>query len=90
MDWQVNWSKHKFKIDKFEKEKIQVFTTRPDTLFGVTYLAISVNHPIINKISDENILSDIEKLKIYLKETKDNDKKKIGILTNLKAINPIN
>ncbi len=79
-----------FKINQFEKDKIQVFTTRPDTLFGVTYLAISVNHPLIKKISDEKILSDIEKLKIYLKETHDKEKKKIGILTNLKAINPIN
>ena len=39
-----------FKIKEFNKEKIQVFTTRPDTLFGVTYLAISVNHPLIKKI----------------------------------------
>ncbi|MDC3171201.1 leucine--tRNA ligase [Prochlorococcus sp. AH-716-E13] len=79
-----------FIIKKFTKEKIQVFTTRPDTLFGVTYLAISVNHPLIKKISDNKILSKLENLKIYLKETKDKDQKKIGIPTNLIAINPIN
>ena len=79
-----------FRLDQYENEKIQVFTTRPDTLFGVTYLAISANHPIIKKISDKDILSDINKLKIYLNETKDKDKKKFGIPTNLKAINPIN
>ena len=79
-----------FRMDQYENEKIQVFTTRPDTLFGVTYLAISANHPIIKKISDKDILSDIDKLKIHLKETQDNDKKKFGIPTNLKAINPIN
>ena len=79
-----------FKIKEFKQEKIQVFTTRPDTLFGVTYLAISVNHPLIKKISDNKILSKLENLKIYLQESKDKDQKKIGIRTNLKAINPIN
>ena len=79
-----------FKIKEFKKEKIQVFTTRPDTLFGVTYLAISVNHPLIKKISDNKILSKLKNLKIYLQESKDKDQKKIGIPTNLIAINPIN
>ncbi len=79
-----------FQIKEFKKEKIQVFTTRPDTLFGVTYLAISVNHPLIKKISDNKILSKLENLKIYLQESKDKDQKKIGIPTNLIAINPIN
>ena len=79
-----------FKIKEFKKQKIQVFTTRPDTLFGVTYLAISVNHPLIKKISDNKILSKLENLKIYLQESKDKDQKKIGIPTNLIAINPIN
>ena len=79
-----------FKIKEFKKEKIQVFTTRPDTLFGVTYLAISVNHPLIKKLSDDKIISKLESLKIYLQESKDKDQKKIGIPTNLIAINPIN
>ena len=79
-----------FKIKEFKKEKIQVFTTRPDTLFGVTYLAISVNHSLIKKISDNKILSKLENLKIYLQESKDKDQKKIGIPTNLIAINPVN
>ena len=79
-----------FKIKEFKKEKIQVFTTRPDTLYGVTYLAISVNHPLIKKISDNKILSKLENLKIYLQESKDKDQKKIGIPTNLIAINPVN
>ena len=79
-----------FKIKEFKKEKIQVFTTRPDTLYGVTYLAISVNHPLIKNISDNKILSKLENLKIYLQESKDKDQKKIGIPTNLIAINPVN
>ena len=79
-----------FKMYEHEGEQLHVFTTRPDTLFGVTYLAISVNHPLIKNISDSKILSKLEKLNNYLKETQDKDQKKIGIPTNLYAINPIN
>ncbi len=72
------------------KEKITVFTTRPDTLFGVTYLAISVNHSLIKNITDQETIKDIEKLKQYLKKNKNNELEKIGIKTSLIAINPVN
>ena len=42
-----------FNINTNPEKKITVFTTRPDTLFGVTYLAISVNHSLIKKITDQ-------------------------------------
>ncbi len=72
------------------KEKITVFTTRPDTLFGVTYLAISVNHSLIKNITDQETIKEIEKLKQYLKKNKNNELEKIGIKTSLIAINPVN
>ena len=80
----------KFNINTKPQEKINVFTTRSDTLFGVTYLAISVNHSLIKKISDKETLRDIEKLKQYLKQNNNNEFEKIGINTNLIAINPVN
>ena len=79
-----------FNINTDPQEKITVFTTRPDTLFGVTYLAISVNHSLIKNISDQTTLQDIEKLKQYLKKNKNNELEKIGIKTSLIAINPVN
>ena len=79
-----------FNINTDPQEKITVFTTRPDTLFGVTYLAISVNHSLIKNISDQTTLQDIEKLKQYLKKNKNNEFEKIGIKTSLIAINPVN
>ncbi len=79
-----------FNINTNPQEKITVFTTRPDTLFGVTYLAISVNHSLIKKISDQATLQDIDKLKQYLKKNKNNEFEKTGIKTSLIAINPVN
>ncbi len=79
-----------FNINTNPEKKITVFTTRPDTLFGVTYLAISVNHSIIKNISDQETIQDIENLKQYLKNNKDNELEKIGIKTSLIAINPVN
>ena len=91
----VNWftfilDYYLFNIKTDPQEKITVFTTRPDTLFGVTYLAISVNHSLIKNISDQTTLQDIEKLKQYLKKHKNNELEKIGIKTSLIAINPVN
>ena len=79
-----------FNINTNPEKKITVFTTRPDTLFGVTYLAISVNHSLIKNISDQETIQDIENLKQYLKNNKNNELEKIGIKTSLIAINPVN
>jgi len=79
-----------FNINTNPEENITVFTTRPDTLFGVTYLAISVNHSLVKNISDQETIQDIENLKQYLKNNKNNELEKIGIKTNLTAINPVN
>ena len=93
---QDNWigksigSNINFKISGHPQETLTVFTTRPDTLFGVTYLAISVNHSFIESITDPAILLEIQNLKKFLLDNKNNDLEKIGIKTDLIAINPVN
>lgn len=47
------------------EEKLTVFTTRPDTLYGVTYLAIAPQHPLAKKLSENNAL-----IKQFLEECK--------------------
>ena len=55
-DMQRNWigrstgAEVDFQIDGFN-EKLTVFTTRPDTLFGATYMVIAPEHQIVNKIT---------------------------------------
>ena len=77
------------------EEKIKVYTTRPDTIFGVTYVVLSPEHPwvsellgrIQNKMEVEKYISDVKK-KTDIERTAV-DKEKTGVeLKGLKAINP--
>ncbi len=82
-----------FKIDQISNQTIEVFTTRIDTLFGVTYLAISLNHKLTNLINDEIIINKIKNLEKDLnnnRKNKFNDKDKLGFDSGFRAINPIN
>jgi len=76
---------------------LTVYTTRPDTLFGATYMVISPEHPYIAKW--ENILNNIDEIKAYQVEaSKKSDfertevaKDKTGVkLEGVTAINPVN
>ena len=82
---------------KGEKEKIKVFTTRPDTLFGATYMVLAPEHPLIENL--ESRIQNLEEVKKYIKKAakksesdriKEN-KKKTGVeLKGVKAVNPAN
>ena len=70
--------------------KIECFTTRPDTLFGMSFLAISIDHPISKFYEKDNefIKFKAECSKTGTTEESIAQAKKIGFKTNLKAINP--
>ncbi|MBE6686698.1 MAG: leucine--tRNA ligase [Ruminococcaceae bacterium] len=80
-----------------EGDDIIVYTTRPDTLFGATYMVISPEHTLIEKWADK--LSNLDDIKAYQKEAaKKSDfertelvKEKTGVrLEGVHAINPVN
>lgn len=82
----------KFNIPELNEE-ITTFTTRPDTYFGITFIAIAPEHPLIKKlIQDTPNKQEIEK---FIKEIKNQPeidritKEKKGIFTGKYAINPI-
>ena len=99
---QKNWigrsegAEVKFKLTPIEEELI-VYTTRPDTLFGATYMVISPEHPFIEKYKDkiENI-DDVKKYQTDSSKKSDFErtelvKDKTGVeLKGIRAINPIN
>ena len=82
-----------FKIEgNKDVDKIRVFTTRPDTLFGLSFLALSVDHPI-SKYFKNN--SEFEKFRIECSKTGTTEEsiaqgEKIGFKTDLTASNPLN
>ncbi len=76
-------------------EKITVFTTRPDTLFGATYMVIAPEHQLVDLISTDDHKKDVGEyikaasLKSDLDRT-DLAKDKTGVFTGRYAINPVN
>ena len=80
----------KFNI-KDTKESLEVFTTRVDTIFGVSFLAISPNHNILDKIKSDTVKDFITKCKaLKVSEETVSNIEKEGVCTDLVAINPIN
>ena len=70
---------------------MKVFTTRPDTIFGATFIAISPFHPMVEEIiaADPKISSEIKKLQSQkLNEESISKNEKIGIETKLKIEHP--
>ena len=80
-----------------EGDTVTIYTTRPDTLFGATYMVISPEHPVIEKWADK--LSNIDAVRAYREEAaRKSDfertelvKEKTGVkLDGVRAINPVN
>jgi len=78
-----------FELDKI-KDKIKIFTTRPDTIFGATFLAISADHPLCKNFEkDPNFIKFKEEcLKVGTTEEALANAEKIGYQTNLFVKHP--
>jgi len=80
-----------------EGEKVKVFTTRPDTLYGTTYIVLAPEHEVIEK--HKNSVENWDEVAAYIKQARqkkeqdrlDETKEKNGVeLKGIKAINPAN
>ncbi|MHB8853911.1 MAG: leucine--tRNA ligase [Ignavibacteriaceae bacterium] len=84
----------KFKVDNSD-EIITVFTTRPDTLFGVTYVVIAPEHPLVDKLTTPEYKAKVSAYKDSIKslteiERTSTVKEKTGVPIGAYAINPVN
>jgi leucyl-tRNA synthetase len=107
LDWpegikllQKNWigrsegAEVKFQILNF-KSQVEVFTTRPDTLFGATYMVLAPEHPLVPEITAEEQKSIVETYQKSIASKSDLDrgdlnKDKSGVFTGAYALNPVN
>lgn len=99
---QINWigrsegAEVDFRL-KDKEDKLRVYTTRPDTLFGATYMVVSPEHPIIDKYKDEiKNWDDIVKYREMASRKSDFERTELAkdktgvVLDGITAINPIN
>ena len=76
-------------------QKLTVFTTRPDTLYGATFMVVAPEHPVVHDITTTEHKEDIGN---YIKaaqaksdvERQETDREKTGVFTGSYAINPVN
>ncbi len=81
-----------FKVDGTD-DKITVFSTRHDTLFGATFMVLAPEHPLVNKIATNKAEVEAYQRKSALKSDLDRtdlNKDKSGVFTGAYAINPVN
>ena len=84
-----------FEIENFSK-KLQIYTTRPDTLFGVTYMVLAPEHPFVPELTNGTEYEDA--VKAYQEECQHKSeiertsltKEKTGVFTGCYGINPVN
>ena len=74
--------------------EIEVFTTRPDTLFGATFMVLSPEHPLVDALTSDSQRAAVEKYRDTARKLNDNerqndDRKKTGVDTGATATNPV-
>ncbi|QUH27478.1 leucine--tRNA ligase [Vallitalea guaymasensis] len=82
-----------FKVNGID-ERIKVFTTRPDTLYGSTFMVLAPEHEMVSKLATEEQKEEVEKyvFNTSMKSSVDRlqDKEKTGVFTGSYAVNPLN
>ncbi|MBE2227038.1 MAG: leucine--tRNA ligase [Ignavibacteria bacterium] len=108
LDWpestkemQRNWigksegAKVTFRIAGEDAGSVEVFTTRPDTLWGATYMVLAPEHPLVDKITTPECKTAVDIYKENAKHKSDLErqaleKEKSGVFTGAYAVNPVN
>ena len=106
MDWPVstkemqrNWigrsegAEIDFMVQGNDKASIRVYTTRPDTIFGATYMVLAPEHPLVEQIATESQLPEVQEYMQLASHKSDLErtelqKEKTGVFTGAYAVNP--
>jgi leucyl-tRNA synthetase len=98
---QTNWigrsmgAEVDFPLDEIQGESIRIYTTRPDTLFGATFMVLAPEHPLVDRLTTEKHRARVrEYIEKARKETEierlSTEREKTGVATGGFAINPVN
>jgi len=84
----------RFDVQGQDDEVIEIFTTRPDTLFGATFMVLAPEHPLVAKVTTdaqrEAVEGYVEKARFKSDLDRQQSKDKTGVFTGGYAINPVN
>jgi leucyl-tRNA synthetase len=84
-----------FRVKEFPDEEIPVFTTRPDTLFGVTYMVLAPEHPLVSRLvtgteKEKEVMDFVARVRRETEiERTSEESPKIGLFTGRHALNPL-
>merc|ERR1719253_1129453 len=82
-----------FGVDGMEDEKVSVFTTRADTIYGVTYVTLAPEHPLVSAITTPEQKEEVDAYVATTSSRSDLDrtaaKEKTGVFTGGYAIHPL-
>src|SRR6202521_1785945 len=84
-----------FPIDGHPGESMRIYTTRPDTLFGVTFMVLAPEHPLVEKLTVESRLRAVREVVEASRREREIDRmssevKRLGAPTGAFAVNPLN
>ncbi|MFN2464633.1 MAG: leucine--tRNA ligase [Candidatus Dormibacteria bacterium] len=76
------------------EEKMRIFTTRPDTLFGVTFMVLAPEHPLVHRVTTAEHRAEVEAYVAQARNASDIDRQstereKTGVFTGGYAVNPV-
>jgi leucyl-tRNA synthetase len=84
----------KFQIENLAGEFLEVFTTRPDTLFGVSFMVVAPEHPLVSALTTPAQSQAVEKYITAANKRSERDRiaatEKTGVFTGSFAVNPLN
>src|ERR1700682_5862001 len=98
---QTNWigrsqgAEVDFPVVGLEGEVVRIYTTRPDTLFGATFMVLAPEHPLVERITTEKQRAAVREYVAKARKASDierlsTEREKTGVATGGFAINPVN
>jgi leucyl-tRNA synthetase len=78
-----------FRIEELD-EDVPVFTTRPDTLFGATFFVLAPEHPLVERVENDDVQEYAKRTAARRGELRAAEEAKTGVFTGLYVTNPVN